>query len=378
MNPAVVIKRCPDYAAEEVYKSVRESIDHLGGIGAFVKKGERILLKPNLLSANLPEAAITTHPAVVGAMIQLVKEAGTMPVVGDSPGVGSAEKVAQKCGIAAVAKKFGVPVIDLATSVSVENPDGKTFKRLEIAKEALEVDGIINIPKLKTHTQMFLTLGVKNMFGCIAGKRKPQWHMASGADSLSFARMLIDTCMFLKPRLTVVDGIVGLEGDGPGSGGDPRHLGLIFASADCIALDRVIAEVLGAGTDDFPVIKAAQEDGIGATDIDEINILGENINDVRIRDFKFPPLAGIEFRLPFSLHSYLRKPLTSRPSINNKKCTLCAICVDVCPPAIMTKTSRINIDYDKCIRCFCCLEMCPEGAISAKDGWLKGILDLRF
>ena len=372
--PDVVIKKCNEYVNEEVYRTVNESIDLLGGIAAFVKKGERILLKPNLLSAKPSEAAVTTHPAVVRAVIQLVQEAGAIPVVGDSPGIGSALKVAQKCGIAAVAKEFGVEIINLAASTSIENPNGKTFKRLELSKEAIEVDGIINLPKLKTHAQMFLTLGVKNMFGCVVGARKPQWHMAAGVDTYAFARMLIDTYLFLKPRLTIVDGIVGMEGNGPGSAGDPRRLGLIFAAVDCIALDRVITEVLGAEANALITTKVAEEDEIGVTDINEINILGEGIEDVKIHDFKFPPLASIEFKLPFELHNYLRKPLTSRPSIDNKECTLCNMCVDICPLGIMTKTDKINIDYDKCIRCFCCLEICPEGAIRVKNGWLKRLL----
>ncbi len=371
MTPIVVIKRCSDYVNEEVYRRIKECVDLLGGIGAFVKKGERILLKPNLLSAKPPEAAITTHPSVVGAIIQLVKEAGATPVVGDSPGVGSAVKVAERCGIAAIAREFDAEVIDLCTSVSVENPAGKIFKRLEIAKEALDVDGIINIPKLKTHTQMFLTLGVKNMFGCVAGTRKSQWHMAAGTDSYAFARMLLDTYLFLKPRLTIVDGILAMEGNGPGSSGEPKKLGLLFASADCISLDRVITEVLGGRGDDLPTAKVAMEDGTGETDIKKINVIGEKIGDVAVADFKFPPLTGIEFELPLSLQSYLRKPLTSRPFINIKRCTLCSRCVEICPPKIMTRAVKIKIDYDKCIRCFCCLELCPEGAITVKEGWLK-------
>jgi uncharacterized protein (DUF362 family)/Pyruvate/2-oxoacid:ferredoxin oxidoreductase delta subunit len=378
--PDVVIKKCNDYVKEEVYRTVKESVDLLGGIGTFVKKGERILLKPNLLSAKHPDAAVTTHPLLVGAAIQLVKEGGAIPVVGDSPGIGSAGKVAQKCGIAAVAEEFGVKVINLARSISVENPHGKNFKRLELSGEAIEFDGIINLPKLKTHAQMFLTLGVKNMFGCVVGARKSQWHMAAGVDNSAFARMLIDTYLFLKPRLTIVDGIVGLEGNGPGSAGDPRRLGLIFTAVDCIALDRVITEAVGAEADILPTTRVAREDGIGTTNIDKINILGERIDDIRISNFKFPPLTGIEFKLPFELHNYLRKPLTAWPSINNKKCTLCNMCVEICPLGIMTKTDlpakagKINIEYDKCIRCFCCLEICPEGAICVKNGWLKRLL----
>ncbi|MEE8573898.1 MAG: DUF362 domain-containing protein, partial [Thermodesulfobacteriota bacterium] len=165
MKPTVSIKKCPNYEPEEVYNNIKEAVDLLGGMSKFVKPGERILLKPNLLAGREPEKAVTTHPAVVRAAILLVKEAGGVPIVGDSSARGGTEKSARVAGLIEVTDSLGVEFVDLKTLVNIENPDGLIFKRLQVAKEVLEVDGVINLPKLKTHVQMYLTLGVKNIFG---------------------------------------------------------------------------------------------------------------------------------------------------------------------------------------------------------------------
>ncbi|MEK7850588.1 MAG: DUF362 domain-containing protein, partial [Deltaproteobacteria bacterium] len=172
----VVLKRCPDYDPEKVYNSIAESVELLGGISSFVKRGEKLLLKPNLLSAKAVEKAVTTHPAVIEAVIRLVKDSGAKPFIGDSPGIGSAEQVAAKSGIKKVADRYGVQIVNLSDGIQVENRKGKMFKRLDLSKTAYEADGIINLPKLKTHVMMTMTLGVKNLFGCVPGKRKISWH----------------------------------------------------------------------------------------------------------------------------------------------------------------------------------------------------------
>jgi len=370
---AVSIARCPDYGEDRVYGAVREAVRLLGGMERYVKRGERILLKPNLLAAKAVESAVTTHPYVVKAVIRLVKEAGATPIVGDSPGLGSARKVADKCGLGEILKETGTGLIELKEMAEAQNPGGHTFKRFEVAKEALDFDGIINIPKLKTHVQMFLTMGVKNMFGCVPGKRKPQWHLAAGTDALFFAGMLLDLYFLLKPRLTIMDAITAMEGNGPGSG-DPRDLGLVFASPDALMMDTVAANLLGARTYDVPVLRVAMERGI-ALDVSGIDILGEKVPPMR--DFRFPPLMSPNFitsKLPYFVDKILRKSLTARPNINHGICTRCNICVEVCPPSVMERKDRVLIDYDKCIRCFCCQEMCPHGAITSKEGWLKRLI----
>ena len=375
MAPVVSITRCPTYGSNEVERAVERAVELVGGMERFVKKGERILLKPNLLSAKPSEKAVTTHPEVVRALIGLVRQAGATPVVGDSPGLGSARKVARMCGVLDVCVQTNTPLVDLKTLVIVENPGGHTFRRLEVAQEALEFDGIINIPKVKTHAQMYLTLGVKNLFGCVPGMRKPQWHLSAGVDGLQFASMLLDLAAFLSPRLTIADGIVAMEGNGPGSG-DPRELGLVFCSSDCLAMDAVIADVLGADPSKSPVLRAALSRGLASARVQSVTVVGERIEDVKIKNFRFPPPLNVNFAssLPDFLDKRLRKALTSRPHINTNACTLCKVCVDVCPAGVISEAGRIRIDYDMCIRCYCCQEMCPPGAISAKDGWLKRLL----
>ena len=375
MAPSVSITKCSTYGTDEVESAVGRAVELAGGMGRFVKKGERILLKPNLLSAKPSEKAVTTPPEVVRAIIGLVRRAGATPVVGDSPGLGSALKVARRCGVLDVCVQTNTPLVDLKTLVIVENPGGHTFKRLEIAREALEFDGIINIPKVKTHAQMYLTLGVKNLFGCVPGKRKPQWHLSAGVDGLQFASMLLDLAAFLSPRLTIADGIVAMEGNGPGSG-DPRELGLVFCSADCLAMDAVIAGVLGADPQKTPILRAALSRGLTSARAGNITVTGEDIEGVRVSDFRFPPPLNVNFAssLPDFLDKRIRKALTSRPHIDPRACNLCRVCVKVCPAGVMTAGGRIRIDYDMCIRCYCCQEMCPQGAISARDGWLKRLI----
>ncbi|MEE9613833.1 MAG: DUF362 domain-containing protein [Thermodesulfobacteriota bacterium] len=372
MAPTVAITKCASYGEEEVYRAAGDAVERLGGMEKFVKRGERILLKPNLLGPKPREAAVTTDPSVVGAMIRLVKEAGGVPVVGDSAALGSALKAAEMCGVAEACRRHGSELIELTDPVAVESPSGHTFKRFEVARAALEADGIINLPKLKTHAQMFLTLGVKNTFGCVPGKLKSQWHFSAGVDTSMFAGMLLDLHLFLKPRLSLVDGIVAMEGNGPGNG-DPRKLGLVFASDNAIAMDTVIAAVLGARPGDVPILKRARETGLGETDIEAIELLGEMET---VDGFRFPPLVDVNFasRLPYFIDRRVRKAVTARPHIDVDICTLCSSCVETCPAGVMEKRDRIVIDYDRCIRCYCCQEVCPEGAISVKQGWLKKIV----
>ncbi len=375
MNRTTVsIIRAPEYGTG-VYDRVREAVDKLGGISGFVKKGERILIKPNLLIEKSPDDAVTTHPDIVAAAIRLVKEAGATPVVGDSPCLKSAQKVAEKAGILEVCKEAGVELIEFTGNVAVDNPGGFLFRRLEIAKEVMDFDGIINLPKLKTHAQMFLTLGIKNLFGCVAGKAKPQWHLSAGTDSQAFAAMILDLHLFLKPRLSIMDGIVGMEGNGPGSG-DPVKIGLLLASADAVAMDTVITELLGAEPEAPPIQRVARGWELTGASLRNIDVLGEKIADVKVERFKFPPLIHTNFadKLPYFIESRLRKAITTRPHVHAKSCVLCNKCVNICPATVMSSSKKIRIDYNACIRCFCCQEACPVGAISPKDGWLKKII----
>ncbi|VAW38537.1 Iron-sulfur cluster-binding protein [hydrothermal vent metagenome] len=376
MTTDVSIIKCRGYEAGLIRRAVEESIEKIGGVESFVRKGERLLLKPNMLAAKEVSAGVTTHPEVVRAVAQIVIDAGGVPVIGDSPAMGSALKVGKKCGILKVAEELSVEFVPLVTPVHVEAQEGAVFKRLEIAKEALQVDGIINLPKLKTHAQMFLTMGVKNIFGCVPGKRKVQWHFSAGIDSTHFAGMILDLYLYLQPRLTVMDAVISMEGNGPMSG-EPRQTNFIAASPEAIALDRVMIEVLGRKVEEVPIIQNAAWRGIEAASMDNIKIHGDGMENFRIDNFKVPPTMHTNFAasLPEFLEKRLRKSITSRPHIRQSQCTKCGLCIKVCPLNIISRREGgIYIDHKDCIRCFCCQEMCPWHAIDIKEGWLKRIV----
>lgn len=366
MGPPVSIVTCQSYDEERVLEALRQSIRLIGGIEAFVKRGDRVLLKPNLLMGKSPGKAVTTHPSIVKGVLRIVHEAGGIPFIGDSPGIGSAAKAAGKAGIRTVADAMDCPVIEFDRPVLAPAGKGKVFKRIEIDRAVLDADVIINLPKWKTHVQMLLTLGVKNVFGCIPGARKALWHLKAGEDRRLFAEMLLDVYQVVQPSLTVLDGIVGMEGDGPSSG-RPISLGLILASRDALSLDQIVCDLLNLPRRSLMTNRAAHEQGLGK---DPIEVVGERVDHVRIPEFRFPKLLGADWNLPGFLRKILKNGIASRPVLQKEMCKACHHCVEICPPgALRPKGEELVFDYDQCIRCFCCQEICPEGAISIKTGW---------
>jgi uncharacterized protein (DUF362 family)/Pyruvate/2-oxoacid:ferredoxin oxidoreductase delta subunit len=368
MTSSVSIVQCSDYDRERVSEKVKEAVDLLGGMAAFIKPGEKVLIKPNLLRARPPEAAVTTHPAIVRAVIRLVHQQGGIALVGDSPGLGEARDVLKRAGILTVMEEEGATIADFTESIRVKGQG--QFQHFEIAKAAVEADAIINLPKLKTHGMMVMTGAVKNMFGCIPGKKKVQWHFNAGIDHDSFARMLVELSALLKPRLTIIDAITAMEGNGPSSG-DPRSIGLILAGQDSVALDVVSGMIVGLSLSQLPVIRAARAAGIGEASIDQIRILGESVAHVTVKNFRIPPLTHAEWPIPEWARRCLKDALTTRPVINRSLCNRCGICQKDCPTeAIGEEDDGMIIHYRNCIRCFCCQEFCPQGAITVGKGWL--------
>lgn len=366
MKSSVSIVKCLNYDEEIVLNELRRSIDLIGGIQTFVAKGNRVLLKPNLLYGRSPEKAVTTHPAIVKGMIQIVREAGGVPFIGDSPSVGSTIKAAEKAGIKTVAEEMKCPLVEFDKPVFPTKGRGKIFKQLEIDQTVLEADVIINLPKWKTHTQMLLTLGVKNLFGCIPGPRKAVWHLKAGEDRKTFAQILVDVYQVIRPSLTVLDGVVGMEGNGPNSG-RPIRLGLILASGDSLHLDQIVCDLLGISRKSLLTNRMAFENGMGK---DKIDVLGEKVEAVRIPSFQFPTPSQIDWGLPKFLSKALKNALTSKPMIDQEICKRCDRCTEICPPKALTKEGKdLIFDYRQCIRCFCCLEVCQEGAIKIEPGW---------
>src|SRR4030042_7080505 len=366
MKSTVSIVRCQNYDEEKVLSALRQSIDLIGGIQTFVKEGSRVLLKPNLLYGKSPEKAVTTHPSILRGMIQIVREAGGIPFIGDSPSVGSLMKTAEKAGIKAVSDEMKCPLVEFDKPVLPRKGGGKIFKQLEIDQTVLEADVIINLPKFKTHSLTLLTLGVKNLFGCVPGPRKALWHLKAGDDRKFFAQVLVDIYQVIQPSLTILDGIVGMEGNGPNSG-RPIPLELILASGDSLSLDQIVCDLLKIPRKSLLTNRVAFEQGMGK---DEVEVFGEGVEDVKIPKFQFPSLSQIDWGLPGFLSRALKNALTSKPVISEEICKNCDQCAKICPPnALVRKGKNLFFDYKQCIRCFCCLEVCPEGAILIKPGW---------
>jgi len=372
----VALLRCGKYDSDRVLRTVSKAIEELGGIDRFVSKGDRVLVKPNLLVGRHPEKAVNTHPEVVRAVLKLVKKAGGKPRIGDSPAIGSAVRVASKCGIGDVARAEKVEVIDFDRPVAVDNSSGSKFKRFIVDQAVLDADVVINLPKLKSHGQMTLTLGVKNIFGVIPGTRKTQWHLAAGAERADFARMLVDLYRNISPQLTVMDAILGMHGNGP-QNGDPKMIGLIAASQDAVALDAVVCEVVGLKKSRMPTLMAAEEMGVGQTRMKAIPVAGEHVDDCRIDGFVFPEAGDLMGLFPGFLKDYARDWLTTRPVLEAGNCEMCLICADNCPAqAIAVHNDTLQFNLKRCIRCFCCQEMCPQGAITVGTGPLARLLRL--
>ncbi|MDH4163084.1 MAG: DUF362 domain-containing protein [Nitrospirota bacterium] len=372
MSSTISLIRCSTYEREEVDAAVRRAIALIGGISLYVRPGQRVLIKPNLLKAAPPEAAVTTHPEIVRTIIRMVREAGATALVGDSPGIGDYRKICQRTGILAVAESEGAKIADFSEAVEVKNAG--RFQRFEIARAVAEADVVINVPKFKTHGMTVLTGAVKNLFGCIPGKRKVQWHFNSGVDHGAFTRMLVELSALVKPGLSVMDAIIGMEGNGPGSG-DPRAIGAVLAGVDPVALDVVAGALVGLGPEALPILKAARDANIGETDLARISQVGDELRSMQVRHFKIPPRDHTEWRVPDWLRRTLKEAFTTRPVVDQQHCVRCGICVNHCPrQAIHYGKSGLVFDYRNCIRCYCCQEFCPQGAITVGRGWALKIL----
>ncbi len=385
----VYVVRCPDY--DQVEEKMRELFSLMGGMEQFTAPGEDIVLKVNLLLAAEPEQAVTTHPAIVAAVGRMAKEAGAAPVITDSPGSGyqyhekTLQKVYQTSGMNDAAQKAGIKVNWDTGYEAVSFPDGELTKRFDVITPVVRADGVFNLCKLKTHTYMGMTGAVKNSFGVIPGRAKPGYH-AKLHDTDRFAGMLLDLSACVSPRLSVVDAVVGMEGDGPNAG-SPRRIGLLMAGRNPLALDVVASEIIGLPRKSNPVVLEAQRRGLYPTRLSEVNVIGADVAELRIPNYELPTtfasgrgLANVN-RLQRMLMPLFRDGLNVRPQVIEKECIACAACYKACPvKAISMVNGRgsrkyARIDDKDCIRCYCCHEMCPQDAIELRSSLLYRILN---
>jgi len=368
----VSIQRVDRYQRELVKEGVIRLLEPLGGMGRFVKRGERVLVKPNMLSAKPPEAAVTTHPELLRAVIELAQECGARVAVGDSPGIGSTRRVAERSGMLQVIEETGAELAPFTEAVPVAGEG--TFRRFELARPYVEADRLINLPKLKTHEMMTLTCCVKNLFGAVVGPEKAAWHLKAGADRALFARMLLEIYLLRTPDLNIVDAITAMEGDGPGSG-DPRQVGLLLAGENALALDHVCARIAGMPEKLLYVEKEARALSLPGSVGTDIDIRGLPLAEAAGAPFRLPRISDVQWGMPPFLKNRLRHQLTSRPEVLTEKCQLCGVCVRACPPqAMQISGGELTIDYPRCIRCFCCRELCPHHALRLRDGTILGLI----
>jgi uncharacterized protein (DUF362 family) len=293
----VALERADGYGAETLAPAIRRAVQLAGGWDERIRPGDRVLVKPNCISNVPADRPAQTHPAVIVEVCRQLLDYGARPYVGDSPAWGSLPGNLRLLGVLDELAYLGVPVVEFKRSVTVPNPRGHVFHRLAVASAALEADAIVNLPKFKTHRQLMMTVAIKNMFGCVAGRRKAWWHVKAGSYDNYFSRMLVETYEMLRPVMTIVDAVVAMEGPGPIKG-PPRAMNLIMASTDGAALERIAAEIVGVKPARLRTLAAARELGVGAPYLDRIDLVGLSLAEARIDGFVLPRLLPIGFSIP--------------------------------------------------------------------------------
>jgi uncharacterized protein (DUF362 family)/NAD-dependent dihydropyrimidine dehydrogenase PreA subunit len=363
----VSLVRCASYEAGEIRSALRRALEPLGGIEAFVRSGQHVLLKPNLLSAKDPARAITTHPHLVEAVAGEVRRVGAVPFVGDSPGgaVRGIKRVWANSGMEEMARRADLELVNFEASGSKGIQFGKyTFY---ISKSVLDADVIINLPKLKTHSLTLLTCAVKNMFGVIPGFRKGEQHKLYPKPA-EFAHMLVHLYKLVTPSLNIVDAVLAMEGNGPSSG-RPRMLGMLMAGEDAVAVDAAAARIIGFPEGFVDTTRIATEMGLGVGKIDQLSLIGEAAGE-RAEGFELPSNRVIRL-VPGPLAKLVAPLVSVKPVIVPETCVGCGFCAESCPVQTIRKDGEVYKIMDKnCIKCLCCHELCPESSIEIRLSWL--------
>lgn len=376
----VSIVICESYEKESVFQAVRAAVDALGGIEMFVKSGEKILVKPNFLYPSEAEKAVTTHPAVITAVLRLLREAGMGSVkVGDSPGGGSCRAAFEKLAYTEQ-DLYGAQIADMDKEVLTPTPNGRVAKEMYFTAEVTEADAIIGVCKMKTHALERITGAIKNMYGLICGFRKAAGHVKYPS-AAEFAKMLVDIHTATPQRLHIMDGIVAMEGNGPASG-TPVQMNMILASPDPVALDTVFCRLVHLKPGEVPTNVMGSVAGLGTMNEREIEILLNEGSgpeacsmDALVERYGKPDFDVMrgngKSRTVLGFLSGLARG-GRKPVIDAQKCVKCGVCVEHCPvegKGVSFKNGENEppvYDYKKCIRCYCCQELCPQHAIRVK------------
>ncbi len=372
----VSLVNCDEYELNQVKKAIDKSFENLGGIDKYIKPSETVLLKINLLMKKRPEEATTTHPVFVRALTEKLINHGAKVIIADSPGGPFNEKmlrgIYRVCGIEDVANQTGAKLNYDTRNIEVKVEDLKILNQITVMGIMKDVDKVISVSKLKTHGMALFTGAVKNMFGIIPGLLKAEYHF-NMPDIVNFSDLLVDICKFANPVLSFMDGIVGMEGEGP-SAGTPRKVKAVIASESPYHLDVIAASLIGINPIDVPTIKRCVERGICSGESSDIEIIGEEVERFIVKDFKVPNIKSVHFLkgiLPTFIEKRINNLLQPKPIFNHEICIGCRDCAESCPAkTIDMVNNKPVVNMDNCIRCFCCQELCPKKAVAIYRPWI--------
>ncbi|MDR3643914.1 MAG: DUF362 domain-containing protein [Clostridia bacterium] len=373
----VSVLGCAEYRRELLDEVIERHFAALDAGGTLIRPGAKVMVKPNLIMRRRPEDSSTTHPEFLAAVIRAVQRRGGKCTIAESPG-GPYTKAMLKSvyagtGVEKVAQETGALLNYDVGTVTVPSKGGAVCSSFTVISPVTRVDLVISVAILKTHTMLNYSGAVKNLFGCVPGLMKPEFHYRFPARE-NFAQMIVDLCETVAPALSFVDGIVCMEGNGP-TGGTPRFMGVTLAGCNPHALDLAASSLAGFSPDDAPTVKAAIGRGLCCAAVSQLDIVGDNYEKFALRGFKKPETKQ-NFMIE-KLPEFIRRPLDSllapRPAIRRAACIGCGKCAESCPrSAIAIVGKKAQIDYSKCIKCYCCHEMCPEKSVDIKRMGLFG------
>ncbi len=372
MKTKVSVVRCNSYSPDLIQEKVGRSIDLIGGISGFIKPGSRVLVKPNLLMAKEPVFGITTHPEVVRAVVKILKDINCKVFVGDGPSVWgnqaeNLDNVYEKTQIKRICEEEQVELVRFEQK--------RWRKKFPLTTWLDNCDYLVNLPKFKTHNFTLLTGAIKNLFGLVWGIHKTELHKRF-FDPDDFSKILVDIYQAAKPVLNIVDGVIAMEADGPATCGKLREANLLVAGSDAVAVDSILAVVMGLKPFDVLTIKEASKRGLGEADIKNITVLGEDLSEVVGEPFILPATSLIHKMAPFIM-GIAKRFIKYYPCLIYNNCIKCSACINACPNnAIHMKDGRVVFDYSKCVSCFCCQEFCPVSAIKVRKSVFAKLIGL--
>jgi uncharacterized protein (DUF362 family)/Pyruvate/2-oxoacid:ferredoxin oxidoreductase delta subunit len=361
----VSITRADDYDFNKIYEAVDKCIRLIGGLDGIIKRGDKVFIKINHLSPASPaERGIVTHPLFLQAILEFLKKHGVIITVGDDIDSDTRDGFSVS-GIRQICQTAGIKLINLREEGFTETKcNGVLLDKVYLSRVTLEADVIINLPRLKTHSFTIFTGGIKNMFGTIPTGQRRKFHYEFRRNE-DFSQMLTDVFSAIKPNLTIMDGIMAMEGEGPASG-NLRKLGIILASKDTVAIDTIAGKIIGLEPSNVLTTKYACEKGLGVGDPQHIEVVGESIEDVAVSDFKLPTINSgvLVSRMPPFLSKILLNQTTVKPVVVEYQCTGCSECERICTAGAISLTDKkAKINRDACISCMCCHEVCRFNAI---------------